>query len=110
MTREASADTRSRKSGHGADDLTTVWQTEAGVADWSIERLVDGIEHAARGAIPAEGDHRRRCRLRTVCGSKLLSRSRDTSMSTGPISVSTVFERVPLRVLPWLRPSMAYFS
>ena len=53
---------------------------------------------------------KRRWRLRTVCGSKLLSRSRGTSISTGPISVSTVFDRVPLRELPWLRPAAACFS
>jgi hypothetical protein len=48
--------------------------------------------------------------LRTVNGSKLPSRSRGTSISTGPISVITVFERVPLRLLPWLRPSAACFA
>lgn len=46
----------------------------------------------------------RRCRLRTICGSKLPSRSRGTSISTGPTSVSTVLIRVPLRELPRLRP------
>ena len=35
LTREASADTRSRKSGHGAADLTTRWQTEAADAGWT---------------------------------------------------------------------------
>jgi hypothetical protein len=53
---------------------------------------------------------RRRCPFRTVCGSKLLSRSRGTSISTGPISVSTVLALVPLRELPWLRPSAACFA
>lgn len=37
----------------------------------------------------------RRCRLRTIFGSKLESVSRGTSISTGPISVSTVFDLVP---------------
>ncbi len=38
---------------------------------------------------------RRRWRLRTICGWKLASRSRGTSSSTGPTSVSTVLARVP---------------
>ncbi len=38
--------------------------------------------------------------LATVSGSKLPSRSRGTSSSMGPISVITVFDRVPLRELP----------
>jgi hypothetical protein len=35
-----------------------------------------------------------------MTGSKLASRSRKTSIWTGPISVSTVFVRVPLREFP----------
>ena len=35
LTREAAADTRSRKSGHGAADLATRWQTEAAEAGWT---------------------------------------------------------------------------
>ena len=54
MTREASADTRSRKSGHGAADLTTRWQTEAADAGWTVDRLDDDIEDAARNPAPAE--------------------------------------------------------
>jgi hypothetical protein len=42
----------------------------------------------------------RRWPLRTVNGSNVPSRSRGTSISTGPISVITVFERVPFRLLP----------
>ena len=43
----------------------------------------------------------RRCRFLTICGSKVPSRSRGTSISTWPVlSVSTVFGRVPLRTLP----------
>jgi hypothetical protein len=42
---------------------------------------------------------RRRFRLGTITGSKDPSRSRGTSISTGPISVSTVFDLVPLRML-----------
>ena len=52
----------------------------------------------------------RRCRLRTIFGSKLDSVSLGTSISTGPISVSTVFERVPLRELPLPRPAGSFFS
>ncbi len=43
----------------------------------------------------------RRCRFLTICRSKLPSRSRGTSIPTCPVaSVSTVFERFPLRTLP----------
>ena len=48
MTREASADTRSRKSGHGAADLATRWQTEAADVGWTVEQLDDDIAAAAR--------------------------------------------------------------
>ena len=48
MTREASADTRGRKSGHGAADLATRWQREAADAGWTVEQLVAEIEEAAR--------------------------------------------------------------
>jgi hypothetical protein len=37
--------------------------------------------------------------------SKLASRSRRPEISTGPISVSTVFVRVPLREFPPSRPA-----
>lgn len=40
---------------------------------------------------------RRRCRLRTFVGSKDPARSRGTSISTGPISVKTVFVLAPFR-------------
>ncbi|MBA3605826.1 MAG: relaxase domain-containing protein, partial [Acidimicrobiia bacterium] len=54
LSREASADTRSRKSGHGAADLMTRWQTEAADAGWSVDMVDDQIERAARdaGAVP----------------------------------------------------------
>ena len=48
MTREASADTRGRKSGHGAADLVTRWQREAADAGWTVDQLVAEIEAAAR--------------------------------------------------------------
>jgi hypothetical protein len=52
----------------------------------------------------------RRCRLRATCGSNEPSRSRGTSISTGPMSVSTVFDRVPLREFPRLRQDRACHS
>ena len=54
LTREASADTRSRKSGHGAADLATRWQTEAAEVGWTVDRLDDGIEQAARNPVPPD--------------------------------------------------------
>ena len=48
LTREAAADTRSRKSGHGAADLATRWQTEAAEVGWTVDRLDDDIDQAAR--------------------------------------------------------------
>jgi conjugative relaxase-like TrwC/TraI family protein len=55
LTREASADTRSRKSGHGAADLATRWVTEAESVGWSIDRLGEAIEQAAVERGPADG-------------------------------------------------------
>ena len=52
----------------------------------------------------------RRCRLATIFGSKLASRSRGTLISTGPVSVSTVLARWPLRELPPFRPAGSFFS
>ena len=54
LEREASADTRSRKSGHGAADLATRWRTEAAEVGWSVDRLDDAIEHAARNPRPVD--------------------------------------------------------
>ena len=54
MSREAAADTRSRKSGHGAADLATRWQTEAAEVGWTVDRLDDDIEQAARNPTPAD--------------------------------------------------------
>ena len=48
LEREASADTRSRKSGHGAADLATRWRTEAAVVGWTVDQVDDAIEQAAR--------------------------------------------------------------
>jgi conjugative relaxase-like TrwC/TraI family protein len=50
LTREASADTRSRKSGNGHTDLTTRWQTEAHAVGWTIELLDASIDEAAAAA------------------------------------------------------------
>src|SRR5829696_8629574 len=54
LTREASADTRSRKSGHGAADLTTRWQTEAADAGWTADLLYASIDEAAIHITPAD--------------------------------------------------------
>jgi conjugative relaxase-like TrwC/TraI family protein len=54
LTREASADTRSRKSGHGAGDLTTRWRTEAANAGWTVELVDASIDDAAGQALPSE--------------------------------------------------------
>jgi len=47
----------------------------------------------------------RRWRFATITGSNADSRSRDTSISTGPASVTNVFDRVPFREFPPLRPA-----
>jgi conjugative relaxase-like TrwC/TraI family protein len=52
LEREASADTRSRKSGHGAADLATRWQTEAADIGWTVGHLDGAIEQAASNATP----------------------------------------------------------
>ncbi len=52
----------------------------------------------------------RRCRFFTICGSNVEPVSLGTSICTGPISVSTVFVRVPLREFPLPRPDTACFS
>lgn len=44
LTREASADTRSTKSGHGASDLRTRWIEEAAALGWSPTRAVAAVE------------------------------------------------------------------
>ena len=54
LTREASADTRAHKSGNGAVDLTTRWQTEAADAGWTVELLDASIDAAAVEAEPGE--------------------------------------------------------
>lgn len=46
----------------------------------------------------------------TSWGSKLFSTSRGTAVSTGPTSVSTVLEWVPLRLFPSSRPARSCFS
>jgi len=48
LTREASADTRSAKSGHGAGDLRARWVEEAAALDWSPARAVAAVEDAAQ--------------------------------------------------------------
>jgi hypothetical protein len=51
MTREAAADTRGRKSGHGVGDLATRWLGEAAEVGWTVEQLVAGIGLASRGQV-----------------------------------------------------------
>ena len=64
LDREASADTRSRKSGHGAADLATRWQTEAAEVGWTVDQLDDAIEQAARRRDSGRCADGRRCRAR----------------------------------------------
>jgi hypothetical protein len=53
----------------------------------------------------------RRCRLATITGEKVPSRSRGTSTRNSPaFSVNTVLVRFPLRELPPVRPSAACLS
>ena len=40
----------------------------------------------------------------TICGVNVAATLRGTSISAGPISVSTFLDRTPLRELPGLRP------
>jgi conjugative relaxase-like TrwC/TraI family protein len=47
MCREASADTRARKSGHGAADLTARWRGEAARLGWTRHTLETSIDQAA---------------------------------------------------------------
>ena len=54
LTREAAADTRSRKSGNVAAELTTRWKTEAIEIGWSADQLDGAIEQAARHRVPAD--------------------------------------------------------
>ena len=59
----------------------------------------------------ASTSDRRRARFATMTGSNVPSRSRGTTISTGPaLSVTTVFVRFPLRELPRLRPAGAPLS
>ena len=48
LTREASADTRSHKSGHGVPDLATRWQSEAASVGWTAEQLTETLADAGR--------------------------------------------------------------
>lgn len=73
---------------------------------------IDGYLRDAIRTLPRRGRPRRPQRIRAavvkICGSNEPSRSRGTSRTTGPTSVTTVFERVPLRVLP--EPAFSCFS
>lgn len=50
------------------------------------------------------------CRVLTMTGSNVPATSRKSLVSAGPTSVSTVFARVPSRLLPLPRPSASCFS
>ena len=54
LEREASADTRGRKSGLGVADLATRWQGEAAEVGWTVERLVEDVERAAADRSPTD--------------------------------------------------------
>jgi conjugative relaxase-like TrwC/TraI family protein len=54
LERQASADTRGRKSGLGVADLATRWQGEAAEAGWTVERLVEGVGRAAADRSPTD--------------------------------------------------------
>jgi hypothetical protein len=62
---------------------------------------------AAREITSSSTPASRRCRFFTIWGSNDPSRSRGTAISTSPTSVSTVFDRAPLRELLVSRPSGA---
>lgn len=51
----------------------------------------------------------RKPRPPTICGPKVPAVSRGTCTSTGPTSLSTVFARVPLRLLPLFFPAGSCF-
>lgn len=72
-----------------------------------VGEVAAGFDRAADAGVDPVS---RFCRLATIFGSKLPSRSRGTSISTEPTSVSTVLERVPLRELPPLRPRASCLS
>jgi hypothetical protein len=48
LCREASADTRAHKTGHGVADLRTRWRAEAADLGWTPTRLVAGIDAAGQ--------------------------------------------------------------
>ena len=54
LEREASADTRGRKSGLGVADLATRWQGEAAEVGWTVERLVERVQRAAADRSPTD--------------------------------------------------------
>ena len=53
LEREAAADTRHRKTGHGVPDLQTRWRSEAAVIGVTPETLTESIAAAARVTIPS---------------------------------------------------------
>ena len=51
LCREAAADTRAHKTGHGVSDLRTRWQTEAAEVGWTARRLVAEAGAAGRDRV-----------------------------------------------------------
>jgi conjugative relaxase-like TrwC/TraI family protein len=54
IERQASADTRGRKSGVGAADLGSRWQAEAAGAGWTVDRLLDNLERVGLDRSPVD--------------------------------------------------------
>lgn len=83
--------------------LRQLGQGEAGglaLVGGSVRARVPGPEQSGDGF----------ARFLTIFGSKEPSRSRSTTISTGPTSVSTVLERLPLRELPPFLPTGSCLS
>jgi conjugative relaxase-like TrwC/TraI family protein len=51
LCREAAADTRTHKSGHGAGELQASWQAEASAVGWTAERFTAGLSGASRDRV-----------------------------------------------------------
>src|SRR4051812_4019730 len=77
LTREASADTRAHKSGHGVPDLTTRWQSEAAGVSWTAEQLTETLAEAGR----------RRTSPRPIMASEVLDELSETRSAWGRADV-----------------------
>ena len=54
LERQASADTRGRKSGLSVAELATRWQGEAAEVGWTVERLVEHVGRAVADSSPTD--------------------------------------------------------